>query len=454
MDNKAAELREKIRQQFDTGPYPRAPLEKSPKSDALSLYIHSLVNPYYLRNQKVIETEGKLILDAGCGTGYKSLVLAEANPGAKIVGVDISEKSVELARQRLEYHGFDNAEFHVISIEELLQLGLAFDYINCDEVLYLCPDPSVSLQAMKSVLKPDGVIRANLHSSLQRVHYYRAQEVFKMMGLMDKNPEKLEIDVVREIMKSLKDQVELKAITWRPELETDEERVLANYLLQGDKGYTIPEMFSAVRAAELEFVNMVNWWQWDLMVLFKEPENLPVFLAMSLPETTVEEQLHLFELLHPFQRLLDFWCGHPNQSQSFVSVVEWTLSDWQEAQVHLQPQLRTPELKEQLVRCITQLKPFEISQQLLIREGPTFIDNNIAACLLPLWEESQSVRSLVERWQRLSPVHPVTLELTEEEEALNLVIQFLTRLESFGYVFLERHSGMPYARQARISSSG
>jgi len=56
-----------------------------------------LVNSYYLRNQKVIKTKGKLVLDAGCGSGYTSLTLAEANPGAKIVGVDISDKSVDIA---------------------------------------------------------------------------------------------------------------------------------------------------------------------------------------------------------------------------------------------------------------------------------------------------------------------------------------------------------------------
>jgi hypothetical protein len=32
MDTSATELREKIRQQFDTGPYPRIPLGKSPKN--------------------------------------------------------------------------------------------------------------------------------------------------------------------------------------------------------------------------------------------------------------------------------------------------------------------------------------------------------------------------------------------------------------------------------------
>lgn len=437
MDNKAIELREKIRQQFDTGPYPRIPLETSPKEDAKYLYIHTLVNSYYLRNQKVIETKGKLILDAGCGSGYKSLVLAEANPGAKIVGVDISEKSVELARQRLQYHGFDNTEFHVISIEDLPQLGLEFDYINCDDVLYLLPDPAAGLQAMKSVLKPDGIIRANLHSSLQRTQFFRAQEVFKLMGLMDENPEEIEIKLVREIMKSLKDNVVLKALTWRPELETDEERILANYLLLGDKGYTIPEMFSILRTAELEFINMVNWRQWDLMALFQDTENLPVFVAVSLPETTQEERLHLFELLHPAHRLLDFWCGHPNQGQSFVPVAQWTLSDWQEAQVHLHPHLRTPELKEELVKCITLLKPFEISQQ-LVSGGTVSVDSTIAACLLPLWEESQSIRSLVERLQKLKPVHPVTLEPTAHEELLNLMKQTLTGLENLGYVLVER----------------
>ena len=37
MDDRTPNLWEKIRQQFDTDPYPRIPLEKSPKNDAISL---------------------------------------------------------------------------------------------------------------------------------------------------------------------------------------------------------------------------------------------------------------------------------------------------------------------------------------------------------------------------------------------------------------------------------
>jgi ubiquinone/menaquinone biosynthesis C-methylase UbiE len=440
-DKNSSELLEKIRQQFDTGPYPRIPLEKSPKDQADFLYIHNLVTPYYLRNQKIIKTEGKVILDAGCGSGYKSLALAIANPGAKIIGIDLSEESVKLARERLQYHNLTNVDFYPLSIEELPQLRIEFDYINCDEVLYLLPDIILGLQGMKSVLKPDGIIRTNLHSLLQRFYYYRAQELYKMMGLMDENPQEMEIELLREMMGALKDNVVLKKITWQPQFEKSEQAILANHFLQGDRGHTIPEMFSALKAAELEFISMVNWWQWDLMDLFKDPENLPVFLAISLPEISSEEQMHIYELLNPVHRLFDFWCGHPNQSQPFTPVDEWTPSDWQNAQVHLHPQLKTPAMKEELLRCIKQLHPFELSKQLPFTGHSNVVDSSIAACiLLPLLESAQSLASFVERWQKLRPVNPVTSEPTTQEEAFEIITQAMLGLETFSYVLLERHS--------------
>ncbi|MFN9816529.1 MAG: class I SAM-dependent methyltransferase, partial [Pseudanabaena sp.] len=157
MTDVQSDLLDKIRQQFDSSPYPRIPLEKSPKDNPNDLYIHNLVTSFYLRNQRVIDTKDKVILDAGCGSGWKSLVLAEANPRAKLVGIDISAESVDLAKERLKYHGFGDAEFFVTSIEDLPSLGYQFDYINCDELLYLFPEPANALASLKSVLKPDGI---------------------------------------------------------------------------------------------------------------------------------------------------------------------------------------------------------------------------------------------------------------------------------------------------------
>jgi 2-polyprenyl-3-methyl-5-hydroxy-6-metoxy-1,4-benzoquinol methylase len=441
MDNQASELIEKIRQQFENSPYPRIPLDQSPKDDLNTLYIHNLVTSYYLRYQKIIETQGKVILDAGCGSGYKSLVLAEANPGAKIVGIDLSEESVKLARQRLQHYKFENVEFHALSIYDLPKLGLEFDYINNDEVLYLLPDIIAGLKAMKSVLKPQGIIRTNLHSSIQRSGYFRAQEIFSMMGLMDSNPKEMEMEIAVETMKALKDGVELKARAWNPNYETPEGKVtlLSNHLLVGDKGYTIPEMFAALRAADLEFVNMVYWRHWDVTDLFKEPDNLPAFWGMSLSGVSTEERLHLFELLHPIHRLLDFWCAHPSQADSFVPVEQWEVSDWQGAWVHLHPQLRTPQLREDLIKCITEHKSFTISSYVTLPAmAPVEIDSTVAACLLPLWEEPQRFKSIVERWLKIRPLHPVRLEPVSQETAFEEVKKFLSRLEVFLYVLLER----------------
>jgi len=438
MNNPESELQAKIRQQFDVVTYPRIPVEKSPQNDYELLFIHNLVTPYYQRNQKVIETKGKVILDAGCGSGYKALVLAEANPGAKIVGIDISEKSVELARQRLQYNGFDNAEFHVLPIEQLPSLGLEFDYINNDEVLYLLPDIVVGLQAMKSVLKPDGIIRTNLHSSLQRHYHFRAQEMFEMMGLMNENPGEMEMEVARETFDALKDSIILKRQVWKPEMAKDEEWILSNYLLIGDKGYTIPEVFATLKSANLEFISMVTWRQWEILDLFKSEDELPVFLGVGLSEISVEERLHLFELLQPMHRLLDFWCGHPQQGQSFVPVSEWTDSDWEKARVQLHPQLRNSQAREDLINCINNHKPFEISAYVKSPTlSPIHIDSSIAACLLPLWDGVCTVLSLVERLVKIRPLDPITLETVGQEKGWEEVKELLDTLDPFLYVLLE-----------------
>ncbi|MFB2935474.1 class I SAM-dependent methyltransferase [Aerosakkonemataceae cyanobacterium BLCC-F154] len=438
METKSSEAIEKMRQHFDAAPYPRIPLDTSPKDNIKLLYLHNFVTAYYLRNQQSIDTSGKVILDAGCGTGYKAFALALANPGAKIVGVDLSKESVNLAIQRLKYHGIENTEFHTLSIEDLPQLGLEFDYINADEVLYLVPDYIAALQAMKAVLKPEGIIRTNLHSSLQRFGFYRAQKIFTIMGLMDEAPGELEIGLVRETAKALKNNVGFKATAWKVEFETDDERVLANLLLQGDKGFNIPQMFAALRSADLEFISMVNWQGWDVMDLFKNSEKLPAKLEERLPKFSQEERLHLFELLHSTYRLLDFWCGHPQAAKSFVPIAEWSDNNWQKARINLHPNLNVAKVKQEIINSITNNKTWEFRRYLPFTKEPfTYIEPTTAACLLPLFDAPQTINNLVERWQRIKAVDPVTLNSIETEVAFQQVKQQLINLQQIGLLLVE-----------------
>ncbi|HLP88155.1 MAG TPA: class I SAM-dependent methyltransferase [Nostocaceae cyanobacterium] len=437
----SSELFEKIRQQFDSAPYPSTPLEDSPKENISLLYIHNLVTPYYLRNQKVIDTKNKIILDAGCGTGYKSLVLAEANPGAKIVGIDISAESIKLAQQRLEYYGFDNAEFYVLPVQELNKLNYKFDYINCDEMLYLFPDLTVALRAMKEVLQPEGIIRSNLHSLYQRFNFFRAQKLFSIMGLLDGNPEDLEIDIVVETMEALRDNVNLKVVTWdsaKYKGERKKHAILMNHLFQGDKGYSITDMFDALRGSDLEFISMVDWREWNLLSLFKEPDNLPAFWGISLPETTVEQQLQLFELINPVHRLLDFWCGHPDQGKPFTPIAEWNDEEWQNAKVYLHSQLNIPKFEQYLTTSVTEGKIFTLDKKSPTARIPLELDSLMATSLVPLLEQPQPFISIVDRWLQVRPLDPVTLQPTDPQKAFDIIKKLFITLEGSGYIMLEQ----------------
>ncbi|MEO1094110.1 MAG: class I SAM-dependent methyltransferase [Cyanobacteria bacterium J06638_28] len=429
---------EKIRAQFDALPYPNHPLDITPKEATNYLAAHNSVIPYYLRDCQVVDTRGKWILDAGCGSGFKLQALAAANPGAHIVGIDISQKSIELAQKRLEYHDIKNpAEFYCIPIEELPSIERTFDYINCDEVLYLLADPVAGLKAMKAVLKPDGIIRVNMHSVLQRARFYRVQEFFAHFGCLEGTPSEEEMSLTRQTMTSLQDWVITKQQTWKPEFETDDERLLANCLLRGDKGITVPDFFALLRQASLEFISMVNWRQWNLEELFKNIEELPISVALGIADMSLEEQLHLFELLHPFHRLLDLYCGHPGQGKSRPPVADWSDTQWHTATVYLHPQLCTATIRKLLQAGASALGMIALDKYLKIDGKPFSIDASIASCLYPLLDSPQPMSALVNRWLQVRPLDMITLETANSNQAFETVKEFLTNLEDAGYVLLE-----------------
>jgi SAM-dependent methyltransferase len=441
---KSSTLLDSLREQYNFEPYPRHGPDETSEDDLNALYIHSFVTPYYLRNQRVFNTDNAVILDAGCGSGYKALTLSYANPGAKIVGIDISDRSVELARQRFAYQGRENYEFHVLGIEEIGRLGMEFDYINCDETLYLLDSPVAGLQALKSVLKPHGFIRTNLHSLLQRNLFFRAQEVFRMMGLMDDNPEDMEVQIAVEVIEALRPNVGLKAaqalIRQDDSPEVRKELILMNLLLQGDRGFTSPEMFQMVREGGLEWIDMVNWRRWDLTDLFQNPDDLPAILALSLPEISDEERIRLYELMNPTSRLLDFWCGHPGQKIDFQPLDTWEDADWQTATIHIHPVLRHQEIRQALSQSAQLDQPCHLNAvfNATTPEQEWMVESTIASTLLPLLDGPQPVTALVDRYLKVRSVDPVTLEPFSPQIAFDRVTTTLKSLAETTYILVER----------------
>ncbi len=432
-----------VRAQFDSAPYPRKPLDASPGESPIALYRSNWVTAYYRRNQAIAPPDPIDILDVGCGSGYKTLTLALANPTARVLGVDLSPVSIDLAQKRLDYHQLgDRTAFQVLAMADLPELaaaGQSFDYINCDELLYLQPDPADGLRAMQAVLKPHGIIRANLHSFYQRIDYFKAQEMAQMLGLMDDNPGEFEIEILADILNALKDTTYTKAHTqWTPDRAKDEEIMLMNFLFQRDRGFTIPQLFDFIERGGLEFISMSNWQSWEIQHLFKDPENLPEVLAMSLPEVSEQDRLHFHDLLHSIHRLLDFWCGHPGQGRAWEPVKDWEPGDWERVTVALHPQLQTDAFQTGLQRAIADGTDLDMHHYLAIDYGLRSVSSALAAGLLPLFNGPCPFTKLVQFWQQFYPVDPVTLVPQSAESSQPPLRYLLTEFEASGYVLLER----------------
>ncbi len=95
----------------------------------------------------------KRVLDAGCGTGYGSVLLAQAG-AAEVVGVDIDADALEVARRSLpESVTLETADVLALPAE----LG-EFDVIVCFEVIEHTDEPDRVLDQLAGTLRPSGIL--------------------------------------------------------------------------------------------------------------------------------------------------------------------------------------------------------------------------------------------------------------------------------------------------------
>lgn len=95
------------------------------------------------------------ILDVGCGTGEITARLAELYPEASIVGVDLIERHLDLARRRsARFH--ERVSFRTADAFALPFAADAFDLVVCRHMLQAVPRPQDAMAEMVRVLRPGG----------------------------------------------------------------------------------------------------------------------------------------------------------------------------------------------------------------------------------------------------------------------------------------------------------
>jgi SAM-dependent methyltransferase len=124
--------------------------------------------------------EGR-ILDIGCGPGWTSLLLARA--GYDVTGVDISERMIEIARERSEQEN-TSADFVVGDMEELDLEQTDYDGALFFDCLHHCSGYPQALKRACAHLKPGGHIILFETTWLHR-HSRHARETTKMFGVTE-----------------------------------------------------------------------------------------------------------------------------------------------------------------------------------------------------------------------------------------------------------------------------
>ena len=95
-----------------------------------------------------------IVLDVACGTGtFERLVVLE-QPTQSIIGVDLSEKMLEIAEEKCR--DYPNVSFQNASVTALPFVDRSFDVVVSASAFHYFENPTAALIEMRRVLKPEG----------------------------------------------------------------------------------------------------------------------------------------------------------------------------------------------------------------------------------------------------------------------------------------------------------
>jgi SAM-dependent methyltransferase len=118
--------------------------------------------------------DGELVLEAGCGAGRFTRVLAET--GATLVSLDYSS-AVDVSAE--VNGGFDRVVFAQADILELPFREGAFDRVFCHGVLQHTPDPEAAFRCLRRMLRPGGLMSIDVYHRDGRVRPWKAKYLWR-----------------------------------------------------------------------------------------------------------------------------------------------------------------------------------------------------------------------------------------------------------------------------------
>jgi len=117
------------------------------------------VEPHIPRFAEFDRWKGKRVLEIGCGIGTETMNFARA--GAAVTAVDLSEKSIEIARQRASVYGLSNIQFCQGNAEELTSFipPGEYDLIYSFGAIHHTPHPERVIEQLRLCSQPGTILK-------------------------------------------------------------------------------------------------------------------------------------------------------------------------------------------------------------------------------------------------------------------------------------------------------
>lgn len=128
----------------------REAMRLNDQADTLDSIIHN----------DTIFPKDSFVLEAGCGVGAQTKIIATKNPDSTFLSIDLSQDSIDEANKLIKSSNINNVEFRQADIYELPFKNETFDSIIICFVLEHLHNPTQALNELKRVLKRGGTMMA------------------------------------------------------------------------------------------------------------------------------------------------------------------------------------------------------------------------------------------------------------------------------------------------------
>lgn len=100
---------------------------------------------------------GSVVLDVGCGSGASAIPAAQrVGRSGRVIGVDLAERLLDLARSKARDQALDNVEFHQRDMEALDFSDAMFDAVVCVFAIFFVPDMVAQVKKLWRLVRPGG----------------------------------------------------------------------------------------------------------------------------------------------------------------------------------------------------------------------------------------------------------------------------------------------------------